>query len=249
MGGTRTFLGEWDVMAQDQMKKTRRVQDELGDVYAMPIRMYGVVEESIVDGPGLRFSVFVQGCSHHCPGCHNQESQPHQGGYLSTVGELCERIAGSTSISGVALTGGEPFEQPEACLAIARWCKAHGLSVWVYSGYLYEDILAGNVSDCALSSVAACGGIDCERRDFQPAQKEDGVSVREADSVRHAARSLLDVCDVLVDGPFVLAKKSYSLRWKGSSNQRVIELGETKRRGRIALWQDETMDFSVPENW
>lgn len=221
-------MGEWDVMAQDQMKKTRRIQDELGDAYAMPIRMYGVVEESIVDGPGLRFSVFVQGCSHHCPGCHNQESQPYQGGYLSTVGELCERIASSASISGVTLTGGEPFEQPEACLAIARWCKARGLSVWAYSGYLYEDILAGNVSGHKAQDVSeAC----------------------RSNAARCAARALLDVCDVLVDGPFVLAKRSYDLHWKGSSNQRVINLANTRRCGRVVLWKDETMDFAVPENW
>lgn len=251
VGRYKDVLGEWDVMVQDQTKETRRVQDELGDAYTMPIRMYGVVEESIVDGPGLRFSVFVQGCSHHCPGCHNQESQPHRGGYLSTVGELCERIAGSTSISGVTLTGGEPFEQPEACLAIARWCKARGLSVWVYSGYVYEDIVAGKVANRALSSVAACGGLDCARRDFQPTQKEDGASACEADSAYHAVRALLDVCDVLVDGPFVLAKRSYDLRWKGSSNQRVIELGKTRRNGCVSLWwdQDEAAVFSVPENW
>ena len=211
-------------MAQEQTKNTRRVQDELGAVYAMPIRMYGVVEESIVDGPGLRFSAFVQGCSHHCPGCHNRESQLHEGGYLSTVGELCERIANNASVSGVTLTGGEPFEQPEACLALARWCKTRGLSVWAYSGYCYEGILAGNVPG---HKSQACRG----------------------NAARCAARALLDVCDVLVDGPFVMEKRSYDLHWKGSSNQRVIDLVETRRLGCMVLWRDEIMDFAAPENW
>lgn len=215
-------------MAQEQTKNTRRVQDELGAAYAMPIRMYGVVEESIVDGPGLRFSAFVQGCSHHCPGCHNRESQPHEGGYLSTVGELCERIANNVSVSGVTLTGGEPFEQPEACLALARWCKTRGLSVWAYSGYCYEDILAGNV----------------------PGRKaQDASEACRSSAARRAARALLDVCDVLVDGPFVMGRRSYDLHWKGSSNQRVIDLVETRRLGCMVLWRDEIMDFAVPENW
>ena len=217
-----------DVMAQEQTKNTRRVQDELGSAYAMPIRMYGVVEESIVDGPGLRFSVFVQGCSHHCLGCHNRESQPHEGGYPSTVGELCECIANTASVSGVTLTGGEPFEQPEACLALARWCKTRGLSVWAYSGYCYEDILAGNVP----------------RRKAQ-----DASQTCRGNAARCAARALLDVCDVLVDGPFVMGRRSYDLHWKGSSNQRVIDLAKTRRRGLVALWQDEAMDFAVPESW
>lgn len=215
-------------MAQEQTKNTRRVQDELGAVYAMPIRMYGVVEESIVDGPDLRFSAFVQGCSHHCPGCHNRESQSHEGGYLSTVGELCERIANNASVSGVTLTGGEPFEQPEACLALARWCKTRGLSVWAYSGYCYEDILAGNV----------------------PGRKaQDASQTCRGNAARCAARALLDVCDVLVDGPFVMGRRSYDLHWKGSSNQRVIDLVETRRLGCMVLWRDEIMDFVVPENW
>lgn len=144
------------------------------------------------------------------------------------VGELCERIANSASVSGVTLTGGEPFEQPEACLALARWCKTRGLSVWAYSGYRYEDILAGNV----------------------PGRKaQDASQACRGNAAHCAARALLDVCDVLVDGPFVMEKRSYDLRWKGSSNQRAIDLVKTRRRGLVVLWQDEAMDFAVPENW
>ncbi len=177
----------------------------------MDIRMYGTVDDSIVDGPGLRFSVFVQGCSHHCPGCHNPESQPVDGGFASTTEAICTQIAASSSASGVTLTGGEPFEQPEACLEIARQCKQRGLSVWIYSGYTYEQIAAGH-----------CG---------------------------QAGRDLLKVCDVLVDGPFCEAQRSLGLMWKGSANQRVIDLAQTAACGRVILYGTETFEFDIPESW
>lgn len=177
----------------------------------MDIRMYGTVDDSIVDGPGLRFSVFVQGCSHHCPGCHNPESQPVDGGYLTSVDEVCAQIEASRSVTGVTLTGGEPFEQPEACLEIARRCKARGLSVWAYSGYAFEQIAAG-----------ACSKAGVE---------------------------LLSVCDVLVDGPFAQSQRSLGLMWKGSANQRVIDLAKTAAAGRVILYENESFDFEIPESW
>ena len=132
------------------------VKDALGEAYELPVRMFGIVDDSIVDGPGLRFSVFVQGCSHECPGCHNEGSWDPCGGYPDTVGHVCELIAASHSITGVTLTGGEPFEQPEACLAIARWCKGHGLNVWAYTGHLYEAIERGDLGDAASDLLKEC---------------------------------------------------------------------------------------------
>lgn len=242
------------------------IQEELGAAYGMPVRMYGTVDDSIVDGPGLRFSVFVQGCSHRCPGCHNAESQPACGGYADTVGHVCELIAASSSVTGVTLSGGEPFEQPEACLAIARWCKARGLNVWAYSGYLYEDIAAGRVPrDAAVrgdvgSAMAEEGELAGERGEATAAEADkpfDPVVSQEAASrpgsamqaVRSAAQELLEVCDVLVDGPFIQAQRSYDLRWKGSQNQRVVDLRKTKRAGRVMLWGTEEFDFPIPESW
>jgi anaerobic ribonucleoside-triphosphate reductase activating protein len=173
--------------------------------------MYGTAPESIVDGPGLRFSVFVQGCSHHCPGCHNPESQPSQGGYLCETQQLVEEIKKNKLIHGVTLTGGEPFEQTEGMLELARELRAEGFNLWIYSGYLFEDLMQGN-----------------------PHPK---------------APELLALCDVLVDGPFVQALSSYELKWKGSSNQRVINIPATLEKGEVVLWHDETLNFSVPASW
>ena len=108
------------------------------------LRMYGTAPESIVDGPGLRFSVFVQGCTHHCPGCHNPESQPSDGGYLCEPADIVHEIHKNKLIHGVTLTGGEPFEQVEGVFELAQLLKAEGYDLWIYSGYLFEDLMAGH---------------------------------------------------------------------------------------------------------
>ena len=175
------------------------------------LRMYGTAPESIVDGPGLRFSVFVQGCSHGCPGCHNVESQPAEGGYLCDVQDLIRDIHKNKLIHGVTLTGGEPFEQTEGMIALARELRAEDYDLWIYSGYLFEELMGGH-----------------------PHQR---------------APELLALCDVLVDGPFVQSLTSYELRWKGSSNQRVIDLPATFAQKRIVLWQAPALDFAKPSSW
>ena len=93
------------------------------------LRMYGTAPESIVDGPGLRFSVFVQGCTHHCLGCHNPESQPSDGGYLCEPADIVHEIHKNKLIHGVTLTGGEPFEQVEGVFELAQLLKAEGYEI------------------------------------------------------------------------------------------------------------------------
>lgn len=151
----------------------------------MNIRLYGTVPDSIVDGPGLRYAVFLQGCSHTCPGCHNPESQPFDAGTETTVEAVFEDITTNALVENVTLTGGDPFDQAEAAAELAARLKAAHYGVWTYTGYLYEDLL------------------------------EHGTP---------AQRRLLEHTDVLVDGPFVESLKSYALDWRGSSNQRLIDL-------------------------
>lgn len=175
------------------------------------IRLYGTVDDSIVDGPGLRFAVFVQGCSHGCPGCHNPESQPTCGGAISSVGEVLARIEANRLVKDVTLTGGEPFEQCGACIALASLLKERGYGVWVYSGYRFEELVAG---------------------------------VPDPDAPR-----LLELCDVLVDGPYVDALASYELAWRGSSNQRVIDLARTREVGSVVEWKSEEEFPEPPQSW
>ena len=105
------------------------------------IRLYGTVADSIVDGPGLRYAVFVQGCSHGCPGCHNPESHPAEGGTLTAIDALVADIRANGLVHDVTLSGGDPFEQPEACAEVARRLKVAGYGLWAYTGYRYEDLL------------------------------------------------------------------------------------------------------------
>lgn len=176
------------------------------------IRIFGVVEESIVDGPGIRYSVFVQGCSHGCPGCHNPESHSPKGGELRSIESVLGGIRSNKLIAGVTLSGGEPFEQPHACAALAQQLKADGYNIWTFTGYLYEDLLKMSQANPDI----AC---------------------------------LLDNIDVLVDGPFVEELKSLELDWRGSSNQRVIDLAKTRDVGAIVEWKQPEMVFEKPANW
>jgi anaerobic ribonucleoside-triphosphate reductase activating protein len=159
------------------------------------IQLFGAADDSIVDGPGIRFAIFVQGCAHNCEGCHNPGALPFKGGGAVTVDDLWRRIKGNPLISGITLSGGEPFEQPEPLLELARRARAQGLNVWVYSGYRYEELLAGTPSD--------------------------------------SARELLAACDVLVDGRYIAAQASYALKWRGSANQRIIDVAASLAAGEV----------------
>lgn len=104
------------------------------------MRIYGLVQDSIVDGPGFRFSCFVQGCPHRCPGCHNPDSHDPGGGREMAVEEVAAQLLGNPMTDGLTLSGGEPFAQAEDCLALARAAHAHGLNVWSYSGWTFEHL-------------------------------------------------------------------------------------------------------------
>ena len=158
----------------------------------MQIRLYGLVEDSIVDGPGFRLAVFTQGCPHDCPGCHNPGSHAMDGGTLRDTDEIAALLDADPLLDGITLTGGEPFMQCGACLELARAAHRRGMSVWCFTGYLYEQL----------------------------EQRAD-------------ARALLDEVDVLVDGPLVLAERSLELRFRGSRNQRVIDMAKTRAQGRV----------------
>lgn len=160
------------------------------------IRLHGLASDSIVDGPGLRLAVFVQGCDRQCPGCHNPESQPRDGGTIWDILDVVKKITPLTR--GVTLSGGEPFDQPLECLDIVRAARWRGLDVWAYTGYTFDEL----------------------RKDY-------------------LKRLLLCNVDVLVDGPFIKELQSYTLKWKGSSNQRIIDVPASLKKGEVVLWEDE----------
>lgn len=152
-----------------------------------PLMLSGVVRESIVDGPGIRYVVFAQGCPHHCPGCHNPQTHPFEGGTAADLDEMVRQVAENPLLKGITLSGGEPFCQPEPLCELARRVKALGKDVMVYSGYTLEQLL--------------------EMGKTQPAVLE-----------------LLYLCDTLVDGPYLEAERDLTLCFRGSANQRILDL-------------------------
>ena len=107
----------------------------------MDIRIAGTVNDSIVDGPGYRYTVFTQGCPHHCPGCHNPESHDFAGGSVVDTEVILKQVRENPILDGVTLSGGEPFCQAEACLELAKAAHALGLNVWCYTGYTYDVLM------------------------------------------------------------------------------------------------------------
>lgn len=108
------------------------------------MRIAGIANDSIVDGPGLRFTVFAQGCPHHCPGCHNPSTHDPKGGYEEEPQAIIAKMLKNPLLSGVTLSGGEPFMQSAACLEIAKAAHDAKLNVWAYTGYTWEHLMQEN---------------------------------------------------------------------------------------------------------
>ena len=151
----------------------------------------GIVEDSIVDGPGIRCTIFAQGCPHRCPGCHNPETWDFGCGTQLEIARLLEIVRSNPLCRGVTFSGGEPFAQAEAFSRLANLLKQSGYEVASYSGYTFEQLLRGT-----------------------PAQQE-----------------LLSSIDVLIDGPFLLEERSLELAFRGSKNQRILDVPASLRAG------------------
>ena len=107
----------------------------------MKVRLAGIVNESVSDGPGLRIALFFQGCAHRCPGCHNPQTWEFNAGEEYEVSDLLARLPDSPLIHGITLSGGDPFYQPEAALALAQAFHQRGKDVWAYTGFVWEELM------------------------------------------------------------------------------------------------------------
>ncbi|GAB6181918.1 anaerobic ribonucleoside-triphosphate reductase activating protein [Desulfotomaculum defluvii] len=165
---------------------------------SIKLRLGGITANSVVDGPGLRTVVFLQGCPRHCPGCHNEELLRPEGGREVTLEEATEEIKATISplTQGVTFSGGDPLMQLQALKYLIQWVKQEfpRLDIWVYTGYCYEDI-----------------------KDL----------------------SVLERVNVLVDGPFVKELKNLDLIFRGSANQRLIDVAKTRQIGQVVEWQPQ----------
>ena len=158
------------------------------------IRIAGWTNDSITDGPGLRFVLFVQGCERNCRGCHNPSTHSRTGGRWATVNELLNEIDQNPILDGITLSGGEPFLQASPLAVLSKEVRRRSLSVVVYTGFTFEEILcSGNADQLAL----------------------------------------LHETDLLVDGPYIESERSLALKFRGSANQRVIDVQQSLNTKKI----------------
>ncbi|MGI6049875.1 MAG: anaerobic ribonucleoside-triphosphate reductase activating protein [Acetivibrionales bacterium] len=160
------------------------------------IRVAGIINDSITDGPGLRLTVFLQGCDKNCPGCHNPSALTFEDGTLYTAQEIMDKIKKNPMLSGVTFSGGEPLLQARALLPLARMITDSGLDLAIYTGYTFEELL---------------------------------------DKGDNSQLELLSLANVLIDGPFILEQRSLSLNFRGSANQRILNIKESLAQGRAVL--------------
>ena len=160
---------------------------------------YGQIRKfDVANGPGIRTTFFVTGCTHHCPECFNEEYQDFHSGELWTNEQTKEVIKylNQDVVDGLTILGGEPFQNTEDLIKIVSDIKKESnKSIWIYSGYTYEELIKN------------------------PVQKE-----------------LLELVDVLVDGLFKIELKNLKLKFRGSSNQRIIDIKNTLKNNEIVFW-------------
>lgn len=173
------------------------------------LRIAGIINESIVDGPGIRLVVFAQGCIHKCPGCHNPHTHSFEGGEIIETDRILSAVKKNSLLDGITLSGGDPFEQAEAFAVLAREVKKAGLNVITYTGYTYEQLV----------------NLSAEREGF---------------------KELLNNTDLLVDGPFIMEQKNLLLKFRGSANQRIIDLNRTRTTGKLELSDIEKQNLLYP---
>ncbi len=160
------------------------------------LNVAGIVEDSITDGPGLRFSLFVQGCPHKCVGCHNPQTHQFGAGQEMTLAEIFDKLRSNPLQSGVTFSGGEPFCQPQGLAILAKEIKACGYDLAAYSGYTFEQLV---------------------------------------ELPRPGVKELLSQLDVLVDGRFMIEKKDLLILFRGSGNQRIIDVQASLKAGEVVL--------------
>ena len=113
----------------------------------MKIRIAGRVVDSIVDGPGMRYALFTQGCPRACPGCHNPQTHDPKGGFETTTEEILKEIDSNPLLDGVTFSGGDPFMQPKPLVELAKELKKRNLNVITYTGYRWEELVDANDPD------------------------------------------------------------------------------------------------------
>ena len=167
------------------------------------VKVASIEKESTVDGDGWRYVIFAQGCSHNCLGCHNPSTHDFNAGVDMDETEIIEQIFENPLIEGITLSGGDPFFQAKELTMICCAVKTAELTVWAYTGFTFEKFL-------------------------------DFINGKETDSrINKDMINLLNYIDVVVDGPFILSERTLDLRYRGSRNQRLINVKESLKQNKV----------------
>ena len=161
-----------------------------------------------MDGPGIRMTIFTQGCNHHCPGCQNPQTHDFNGGHFIEIDEILSMIDENPLLDGITFSGGDPMDQAAALVPLAREIKERGMNLVIFTGYTYERLME----------------LSHERPDMF---------------------ELLTFADILIDGPFIMAKKSLELKFRGSSNQRIIDVQKSLVEGFVVLHDLQLEEMKV----
>lgn len=169
------------------------------------LRVAGIVRESIVDGDGIRYVLFLQGCKHGCKGCHNPETWNFDGGNEREQSDILEEILENPLIDGVTFSGGDPLFQASELINIVKELHDKDINMWLYTGFVFEDFILFK-NNCCKNELVTRDMIE-----------------------------LLQYIDVVVDGPFEIDNKSFDCKFRGSKNQRLINCKESLRQNEVIL--------------
>jgi anaerobic ribonucleoside-triphosphate reductase activating protein len=158
------------------------------------IKIAGISPNSITNGLGIRYTIFIQGCNHNCYNCHNPHTHSFDGGIFISKDDIIKDIKYNFLLDGVTISGGEPFEQAKELIPLIKEIKTLNLNIWIYTGYTLEYLL------------------------------QDKQSYK---------YNMVCLADILVDGKYQENNKTKNLQFRGSTNQRIIDIKQTLKQNKI----------------
>lgn len=175
----------------------------------MSFRIANIVKDSIVDGEGYRYVIFFQGCSHNCYGCHNKQTHDFSGGIEVDDAYILNDLkkCNKARLMDITLSGGDPFFQADKILNLVKSLKDKGYNIWAYTGFVFDDFINFKT------------GKPCNKK------------------VTDSMIDLLSYLDVVVDGPFILSKRTVDGEFAGSTNQRLVDVHKSLIENKVVLYE------------
>ncbi len=172
------------------------------------IRVADIYKESIVDGEGYRMAIFLQGCNHHCKGCHNPQTWDFNGGTEMEISDIID-MYNSDIMDGITLSGGDPFFQADKLQELFNYCEDKSVSLWAYTGFIFDEFLKYINNE------------PCDNR------------------INDSMINMLKYTEVVVDGPFILEQRTVEALYRGSTNQRLVDVKKSLAENRVVEYIPE----------